>query len=231
MAPEKLLKGKIAIVTGGASGIGKATTLLKAGSEALPVQTDVSKWDDVRRMVEQVLARFGRIDILVNDAAVSMRTSLESVTEAAWDKVLAVNLKGPMWCCKAVMPHMQKQKAGAIVNISSGSGFRPAGAAIAYGCSKAAVAHLSRSLAFDYAKDNIRVNTVAPGLTDTPMTRKNWPTTEELMHRATESNIANPMRVVLEPRDQASAVLFLVSDASRYITGQTIHVNAGSWLS
>ncbi|MEE9285917.1 MAG: SDR family oxidoreductase [Dehalococcoidia bacterium] len=257
MAANQLLQDKVAIVTGGASGIGKMTVLTLAGqgarvtiadvnlqgaqavaeearslgSEALAVETDVSRGSDVTGMVDQALATFGKIDILVNDAATSFRESIAEVTEEHWDRVLAVNLKGPMLCCKAVLPHMQQRKSGAIVNVSSGSGFRPAPKTLAYACSKAAIAHLSRSLAFDLASDNIRVNTVAPGLTDTPMTRKNWPTDEEMKRTATASHIRNPMGVVLEPRDLANAVLFLVSDAARYITGQTLHVNAGSWLS
>jgi NAD(P)-dependent dehydrogenase (short-subunit alcohol dehydrogenase family) len=253
---DKVLLGKVAIVTGGASGIGKRTALTlagagakvtvadvnlegakatateaqKLGTEAQAAQADVTKWAQVSAMVEQTVQRWGRINILVNDAAVSARKGLLDVTEEEWDRVLAVNLKGPMLCCKAVVPHLRNQKGGAIINISSGSGFRPGGAALAYSCSKAAVAHLSRCLASDFAPDHIRVNTIAPGLTDTPMTRKKWPTDADMMRTATASNIQNPMRVILDPSDLANAVLFLASDAARYITGQTLHVNAGSWM-
>ena len=255
---ERELSGKVAIVTGGASGIGRMTalTLAKAGAEvtiadvnedgaqdvaqeiqdfdggALPVKTDVSQWEDVTRMVAATMDAFGKVNILVNDAAITKRgSSILELEEEDWDRILAVNLKGPMLCCRAVLPHMRKQRSGSIVNISSGSGFRPAGLNLPYGCSKAAVAHLSRSLAVQFAPENIRVNTVAPGLVDTPMTRKNWPTDEDMARTATSSNIQNPMGVVLEPKDLANAIMFLCSDASRYITGQTLHVNAGSFLS
>ncbi len=257
MAAEKALAGKAAIVTGGASGIGKRTALTLAGAganvaiadvnlegaraaaaeasrlgaDAFAVHTDVTRSTDVQRLVDQTLARFGKIDILVNDAGISVAGSIFDLSEEDWDRVLAVNLKGPMLCCKAVVPHMQKQEGGAIVNISSGSGFRGTPRALAYSCSKAAVAHLSRCLAQDLGPFNIRVNTIAPGLTDTPMTRKNWPTDADLKRTATQGQIHNPMGVVLDPADQANAVLFLVSDAARHITGQTLHVNAGSWMS
>lgn len=257
MAAGKTLQDRVAVVTGGASGIGRMTALTLAGegtrvtvadvnlegaqsvageiqsmgSEGQAVETDVSRSSDVARMVDQTISAYGKIDILVNDAAIAAGGALAELTEEEWDRVLAVNLKGPMLCCKAVVPHMLRQRSGVIVNLSSGSGFRPSGASLAYGCSKAAIAHLSRSLAHQLAPDNIRVNTVAPGLTDTPMTRKNWATAEELKKRAVSSNIQNPMGVVMEPQDLANAVLFLVSDAARYITGQTLHVNAGSWLS
>ena len=258
MASSRSLEGKVAIVTGGASGIGRMTALTlgsegthvtiadvngdgakavaqeiqSQGGRAVAVKTDVSKRGDVADMVEATVKAFGGVDIAVNDAAVTERgSSVLNVTEEAWDRILAVNLKGPMFVCQAVIPHMMERKGGVIVNVSSGSGFRPSGANLPYGCSKAAVAHLSRSLAHDLAPHNIRVNTVAPGLTDTPMTRKNWPTDEAILARAKDSNIANPMGVLLEPKDLANAIVFLASDQARYITGQTLHVNAGSWLS
>ncbi len=251
------LKGKVAIVTGGASGIGRMTALTFAGAganvaiadvnlagaknvaaeiealgaRALAIQTDVSSWDAISSMVAKTLKTWKRIDILVNDAAVSISQSILDSKVEDWDRVMAVNLRGPMLCCKAVVPQMIARKSGVIVNVSSGSGFRPSGNALAYGCAKAGVAHLGRSLAVDLAKHNIRVNTVAPGLTDTPMTRKNWTTREALLSQAKTSFIANPMGVLLEPKDQANAIFFLCTDRARYITGQTLHVNAGSWVS
>jgi 3-oxoacyl-[acyl-carrier protein] reductase len=258
-APDEMnsLKNKVAIVTGGASGIGRMTALTLAraganvtiadvnlpgakkvaaeikalGAEALAVQTDVTSWDAITAMVAKTLKTWKRTDILVNDAAVSISQSILDIKIEDWDRVIAVNLRGPLLCCKAVVPQMIAQKGGVIVNVSSGSGFRPAGNALAYGCAKAGVAHLSRSLAVDLAKHNIRVNTVAPGLTDTPMTRKNWTTREALLNQAKTSFIANPMGVLLEPQDQANAIAFLCSEKARYITGQTLHVNAGSWVS
>ncbi len=256
-ANDRSLKGKAAIVTGGASGIGRMTALAFAGAganvtiadvnldgakkvaaeievlgaQALAVQTDVSSWDAVSSMVAKTLKTWKRIDILVNDAAISMSQSIVDIKVEDWDRIMAVNLRGAMLCCKAVVPQMIAQRSGVIVNVSSGSGFRPAGGALAYGCAKAAVAHLSRSLAVDLGKHNIRVNTVAPGLTDTPMTRKNWPSREALLTQAKTSFIANPMGVLLEPKDQANAIFFLCTDQARYITGQTLHVNAGSWIS
>ena len=251
------VQGKVAIITGGASGIGRATAatlaregasvaladlnadgvqsvvkeLEASGSAAIGVQADVADKTSVERCVAQTVERFGGIDILVNCAAIGGGSSIDDVTEELWDRVLAVNLKGTMFFCQAVLPHMRQRGGGVIINFSSGSGFRPAGRSLAYGASKAAVAHVSRSLAYDLGIENVRVNTIAPGITDTPMTRAVYKNDEALQQAATDSILKTAMGVYLEPEDQANAVLFLASDEARHITGQTLHVNAGSWLS
>ena len=167
----------------------------------------------------------------MNCAAIGGGSSIDDVTEDLWDRVLAVNLKGTMFFCQALLPHMRQRGDGVIINFSSGSGFRPAGRNLAYGASKAAVAHVSRSLAYDLGIENIRVNTIAPGITDTPMTRAVYKNDEALQQAATDSILKTAMGVYLEPENQANAVLSLASDEARHITGQTLHVNAGPWLS
>ena len=251
------VQGKVAIITGGASGIGRATALTlaregaavaladldadgvqrvteevaAAGADAIGLQADAADKASVERAVARTVERFGGLDILVNCAAIAGGGSIDDVTEEQWDRILAVNLKGVMFFCQAVLPHLRQRGGGVIVNFSSGSGFRPSGRSLAYGASKAAVAHVSRSLAYDLGTENIRVNTIAPGLTDTPMTRASFKSDEAMHEAATESILKTAMGVYLEPGDQANAVLFLVSDEARHITGRTLHVNAGSWLS
>ena len=251
------VQGKIAVITGAASGIGRATALTiaregaavaladinpdgvqavvkeieAAHGSAIGTQADVSSKPDIERIISQTIDQFGGIDVLVNCAAIGASTSLEEVTEEQWDTVLKVNLKGTVLFCQAVLPYLRQRGGGVIINFSSGSGFRPAGRSLAYGASKAAVAHVSRSLAHELGPENIRVNTVAPDITDTPMTRAVFKTEEGLQEAATNSILKTPMGVYLEPQDQANAVLFLISDEARHITGQTLHVNAGSWLS
>ena len=251
------VQGKVAIITGGASGIGRATaaTLVREGAsvaladidpdgvqrvaeeitaaagDAIGMQADASDKAAVERVVARAAERFGGVDILVNCAAIAGSGAIDDVTEEQWDRILAVNLKGVMFFCQAVLPHLRRRGGGVIVNFSSGSGFRPSGRSLAYGASKAAVAHVSRSLAYDLGTENIRVNTIAPGLTDTPMTRATFKSDDAMREAATDSILKTAMGVYLEPSDQANAVLFLVSDEARHITGQTLHVNAGSWLS
>ncbi len=247
------LDGKVAIVTGGASGIGKATcaALVDNGAKvvvadmnlegaqqvaaeissqkgrALAVKVDVSNWEEVQGMVRRCLERYGRIDILVNDAGISGGGSVQETSIALWESVIRVNLIGTFLCCKAVVGQMVEQRSGRIISLSSRQGFAANAGRSAYASSKAGISALTKVLAREVGQYKINVNAVAPGLTDTPMTRRAYPTDEVIQKTAREGN---PMSVVMSPRDIADTIIFLCTDESKYITGQTVHVNAGSWM-
>ena len=256
MTQERELDGKVAIVTGGASGIGRAIVLKLAGEGAsvtiadidlnsakkvaaevkglggtsIAVKTDVSKSQDVSHMVEQTLSRFGTIDILVNDAAVGEGALVQDLTEELWDKVIGINLKGTFLCCRAVIKHMIEKKSGRIVNFASGQWLRPVFMSAAYAASKGGIVSFSKSLALEVAGNGINVNVIVPGFTDTPMTRRVFPTEAEFQAFGMNPAFAPPRGQIAQPDDIADAVLFLVESGSRHIVGQTLHVNGGSTM-
>lgn len=242
------LHGKTALVTGGASGIGKATaelfaregaqvavadyrpdgdealrSIVAAGGRAIYVPVDVSDAVQVQRMVDAVLHAYGRIDILFNAAAVLLYGTVLETDEKAWDRVLSVNLKGTFLCCRAVLPHMIRQGKGSIINVASTVGAHDACAnAAAYVTSKAGVTLLTKAMAIDHAKQGIRVNALVPGVTDTPMVR-NALAPEELEALAATAPIGRLGR----PEELARAVLFLASDDASFVTGSAMYVDGG----
>lgn len=241
---SKPLSGKVAIVTGGASGIGKAVVELfvesgaagvtcadvaiaegDPGQDVLSVQTDVSDNEQVKRMVDQTIERFGRIDILVNNAGIAPMIRWPDVTVDNWRHVLDVNLNGAFHCVLEVLPYMRRQKFGRIVNISSVGAFLGSITAHpAYGVSKAGLIAMTKSLAKECADQGILVNAIAPGSIDTPML-------ESFGEQARKHFAdASPLKRQGSPRELADAVMFLVSESSTYITGSTLHVNGGSLL-
>ena len=251
---ESALRDQVAIVTGGASGIGESTVLALAGAgaavavldrdaegaqrvageveqlgvSALAVPIDLADTASIPDAVAQVLAAFGRIDILINAAAITGdRGTILDMSEKNWDQVFTVNLKAPMLLMQHVALHMvERGGGGRIVNISSSSAFRAQGSPLAYGSSKAALVQLTRSAAAQLAAHDINVNAVAPGLTATPMTRFMG---DAALQRATEEGpLANLFHRVSQPRDVAETVLFLCLPGSRQITAQTLHTSAGS---
>lgn len=251
------LKGKVAIVTGGGSGIGRATALILAregssvaiadinietankvaaqvkeqGGRCLAVKTDVSRAQEVNHMVEETVRQFGALDILVNNAGIAPRALLQDLEESTWDRVIEVNLKGTFLCTRAAIRHMIQRKSGRIVNIASGQWFRPGGSSgPAYAASKGGIVSFTKSVALELAPHGINVNVVAPGLTDTPMIRALYATEEAWRVATTSSRLTPPLGKINEPEDIAEAVLFLVKPATRYITGQTLHVNGGSFM-
>ncbi len=256
------LKDRVAIVTGGASGIGRAiarrfaeegarvvvadvTTepreggeptqdaIAAAGGMALFTLADVSKWDEVDALIGTTVARFGRLDVMVNNAAISAGKPLLEEDEAGWDRVMAVNLKGVFFGCKRAVQQMLEQEPlgqppgearGRIVNLSSQHGMICAPNDIAYGVSKAGCAYITRQIAADYAKQGIVCNAVAPGkiLTGKPGRAQS----PEVLARA---QARTPMARLGVPHDVANAALFLASDEASYMTGVNLMVDGG-WM-
>ena len=244
------LAGKVALVTGGAQGIGKAVALLLArngadlvvsdinlekaeetakeiqalGRRSLAIKADVASLDQVEKMVEAILGKFAQIDILINNAGITRDKLILRMTEEDWDAVLDINLKGTFNCTKAVVRHMSKQRSGKIVSIASVVGEMGNAGQANYGASKAGVIGFTKTIAREFARRRINVNAIAPGYIETPMT-------EALPEKAKEElKRLIPMERLGKPEDVAEAVLFLVSEASSYITGQVLNVNGGIYM-
>ncbi|HYB03211.1 MAG TPA: SDR family oxidoreductase [Nitrososphaerales archaeon] len=246
--------GKTVLVTGGSRGIGRACVLAFAKSgaqvainyhrseeEALKVlensrtfsnsqifKADTSNMAQVNAMVADVVKYFGKIDILVNNAGVLRRTPFLEITESEWDYVLDVNLKGYFLVAQAVAKQMVEQNTGgSIVNISSNNQEKAAMLLTHYNVSKAGVAMLTKTMANELAQYKIRVNNIAPGLTETDINRKDIANKE--WREARMARI--PLKTIAKPEDQTGAVLFLASDEAKLITGSTIWVDAGATIS
>jgi 3-oxoacyl-[acyl-carrier protein] reductase len=197
------------------------------GARALAVYVDVSEEKSTKDMAAAVLQRFDRIDVLVNNAAIFAtipmnRGRIETITSEEWDQLMAVNLKGLFFCCRAVLPAMRAQKSGKIINIASGTVFNGSPGRIHYVTSKAGTIGFTRTLAREVGDDAITVNVLAPGNT---LSEEN-PTEEMIRFR--QSSIGNrALKRVQVPQDLVGAMLFLASPLSDFITGQTINVDGG----
>ena len=246
------LAGRVAIVTGGARGIGKAIALGCAaegasvviadidgglaaetaaqiealGGRALAVRTDVSATDSVAAMVGAALDRFGRIDVLVNNAAIVdvARQPSDLISEEEWDRVMLVNVKGPWLCVRAVLPAMREQRGGKIINLSSDLILSGVPGLLHYVASKGALTAMTRSLARELGPDGICVNAVAPGLTTTDAAMTHG---QEAAERSIRTRAIPRAQT---PDDITGTVVFLASDASAFMTGQLLVVNGGSVL-
>jgi len=242
------LQDKVAIVTGGGSGIGEGasmrlaeegasiavfdvdfngaqntvSTIEKAGGKARAFRVDVSKAMEVENAVKETISDFGKVDILVNNAGVSITSTIAKLSEETWDKVHSVNLKGVFLCCKAVIPHMKERRYGKIINISSVLGQFGSPQYVHYGATKAGVIGFTTNLAVELGRYNIQVNVIGPGIIQTPMFEHDVPQQirEQLAHKV-------PLQRLGVPRDMANAILFFASDESAYITGQSIFVCGG----
>lgn len=243
-----LLDGQVVLVTGGSRGIGRAVALACAregahvvinyagnvkaaqsvveeisemGRKCLAVQADVSKASDVDRLIEESLADFGKIDVLVNNAGITRDGLLMRMKEEDWDAVLETNLKGIYLCTKAVTKGMMKQRSGRIINMTSVVGVMGNTGQANYAAAKAGVIGFTKSMAKELASRNINVNAVAPGFIHSDMTS----VLPENVQKAMTDAI--PLARMGEPEEVADAVLFLASKASQYITGQVLHVDGG----
>ncbi len=233
------LAGKVAIVTGGASNLGAEITrgftaagatvvvadLADTLADDVPghlVRTDITDAAQVDHLVSETVTRFGRIDHLVNNAAIWFRRPIEEISPEEWDKVMAVNLRGPFLCTKAVAPVMAAQGGGAIINIGSQAGFTVTrGQGLHYHVTKAGISHFARVLAFELGPQNIRVNTVASGVL---WSRPGDPD-PEVYGRLLDQT---PLGRFATPADIAAACRYLASDAAQSVTGQTLVVNGGA---
>jgi 3-oxoacyl-[acyl-carrier protein] reductase len=246
-----MLTGKVAVVTGGSRGIGRAVCqrlaamgalvyinyvsrpeaadetrklIIDAGGKAELLQFNVADAEQVQEAFKKVLAEAGSIDIVVNNAGITRDGLVARMKEDDWDAVLATNLKGSFLCAKAATKPMMKQKWGRIVNISSVIGFSGNAGQVNYAAAKAGLIGMTKSMAREFASRNITVNAVAPGYIVTEMTELMAPEVQEKI----KSEI--PMAVLGTPEDVAGAVAYLVSDDGRYLTGQTLHVNGGMYM-
>ena len=250
------LEGKVALVTGASRGMGRATALAfaeagadvaiasrkltdlqkvaneirKTGRKALPVAAHIGKMEDIPKLVEAVMAEFGRIDILVNNAGGSPAlASCLDADERLWDYVMDLNLKGVYFLSQAVARIMKEQGGGRIINVSSVDAYKPEWNVSIYAITKAAVVMLTKSMALELAQYNIRVNAVAPGTVTTRLFDSHWFHLPEEEAKAQKAMMAKslPMQRIADPDEIAGVMIYLASDASSYTTGDTIVVDGG----
>ena len=246
---EVILEGKVALITGAARGIGKACALAlaeagadivlglrdkstgveiteeirKVGRRVLPVQMDISKMDQIKDAADESMDHFRHIDILVNNAGIGAPNKAEDVNEKDFDETISVNLKGTFFTTQTVGRKMIKQKSGKIINISSQAGFVALETESIYCMTKAAIAHLTKCLALEWAKYNITVNAVAPTFVRTPGTQK-WLENEQFLDSVIKRI---PLGRVGDPKEVAEPVVFLASPAASLITGATLMIDGG----
>ncbi len=201
-----------------------AEEVRKLGRSVLTISCDVSNLSDIKSLMKQAVERFGKIDVLVNNAGANITKPAIDVTEEDWDYINDVNIKGLFFSCQEAAKIMIQQSNGKIINISSVGGVKPYKRIAPYTATKAAVIHLTRSLASEWARYNILVNSIAPGLISTEINKKEMEN-KEWLSRATK---AIPLRRLGDPKDISQIALYLVSDAANYITGQTFYIDGGT---
>jgi NAD(P)-dependent dehydrogenase (short-subunit alcohol dehydrogenase family) len=246
------LSGKAAIITGGAGGIGRSTALLfsregaavsivdlnpegeklareinDAGGRALFTSANVTSGADCRRVVERTVQEFGGVHILFNNAGVIRRASVIETSEPEWDAVIAVNVKSIFFMCREVIPVMARAQGGSIINTASGWGLVGGERAAAYCASKGAVVLMTKAMALDHGRQNIRVNCLCPGDTDTAMLRSEARQLGEEESRFLSASARRPLGRIGRPEEIAGAALFLASDAASFVTGTALVVDGG----
>lgn len=246
-----MLEGKIALVTGGAQGIGKAIAykllsngafvvladlngdlarstadeMSQSGTQALGIPLDVAKHESVKSTINEIIVKFGAIDILINNAGITKDALVLRMPEDAWEQVLAVNLTGAFYCTKAILPSMVKKRSGRVVNIASIVGAMGNIGQANYAASKGGLISFTKVVAREYASRGITSNAIAPGFIDTAMTKA-------MPSEAQDTLIKQiPAQRLGTPEDIAYAVSFLVSEEASYINGQVLHVNGGMLMS
>lgn len=241
--------GRTAVITGGSRGIGRAAAvkfaeagysgvaviyrsddaaadelvkeLRERGTDAERYRCDVASYDQTQKTAEEIIKRFGHVDVLVNNAGIAQIKLLIDQTEEDWDNIMGVNAKGVFNCCRHFLPHMLSRKSGRIINVSSMWGITGASCEVAYSASKAAVIGFTKALAQETGPSGVTVNCVAPGVINTEMNAS----LSEADMRSLCDEI--PLMRIGQPEEAASAILFLASDEAAYITGQVLSVNGG----
>jgi len=247
------LSNKVALITGSGSGIGRASAILfsqegakisvadidekggqqtvdlikQKGGSAIFIQTDVSKANDIERMIRATVDHYGKLDILFNNAGIGMPfIPIEEVKESIWDRIMEINVKGIFLGCKYAVPIMKRQGGGVIINTASISGVRPRPGLSAYSASKGAAILLTKALAIELAPFKIRVNCVNPVVVDTPFLEKNIDLSQ--LEEAKKSMLSTiPLGRLCQPEDIAHAALYLASDESSMVTGLSLDVDGG----
>jgi len=248
-----VLTGKRALITGGASGIGRATALLFAregaavavadvdqangeavvreiveqGGRAIFIRCDVTQAADCEQAVAQAVATLGGLDVLSNNAGIIRRAAVPETSEADWDRVMAVNVKSVFLLSKYAVPAMVQAGGGAIINTASGWGLVGGRKAAAYCASKGAVVLLTKAMALDHGEQNIRVNCICPGDTDTGMLRNEAQQLGEPYERFLVESAQRPLKRIGRPEEIAQAALYLASEASSFVTGTALVVDGG----
>lgn len=254
MLQMRRLDGKVALITGAASGIGRAAAVLFAregahvvladiqddegratagdlvasGNEAVFVHADVSRADDAHAMVAAAVTRFGRLDVLFNNAGVGKHIPFMQLTEGEWDRIVDINLRGVFLGCRYGVPALKRAGGGAILNTASQSGLQGHTNNQAYCAAKAGVINFTRSLARELAADNIRVNAICPGGTDTPILRQYIPAGESPDYVARTIAPRTPFGRLARPEEVAAAALFLVSDEASFVSGVALPVDGAA---
>jgi NAD(P)-dependent dehydrogenase (short-subunit alcohol dehydrogenase family) len=247
------LENKVALITGGASGIGRASALLfaregasiaiadvngksaqavadeitKARGRAIFEPADVTRAVDCRRVSDRIIKEFGRIDILFNNAGITRRATILDLSEDDWDRVMAVNVKSIFLLSREVIPHMLKQGSGSIINTASGWGLTGGARAAVYCASKGAVVLLTKAMAVDHGPQKIRVNCICPGDTDTGMLRNEAQQLGEANEKFLVDAAKRPLGRIGSPDEIAQAALYLASDESSFVTGTALVVDGG----
>ena len=250
---SKALAGKVALITGGASGIARASALLFAregasvalldlnqqagqtvveqmvhgGGKAIFERADVTRTEECERAVQRTVNEFGRVDVLFNNAGIIRRASVVETGEEDWDRIMAVNVKSMFLMSRPVVPIMVKNGGGAIINMASGWGLTGGAHAAAYCASKGAVVLLTKAMAVDHGPQNIRVNCICPGDTDTGMLRQEARELGEREEDFLSESAHRPLGRVGKPEEIAQAALYLASDAASFVTGTALVVDGG----